>query len=85
MKRYLVKGVIGLLAVVALLGVAQPALAWVRVGINIGIPFRVVVGPVAAVATAPAVYAAPAPVLYRPVWIPGHVNRRGVWVHGHWR
>ncbi len=57
------------------------------------------VGTAAAIATAPFCpycgpyyYApAPAPVYYGPppyhhrVWVRGHYNSRGEWVHGHWR
>ena len=90
MKRYLWKAVVVTLVVVGLVGAAQPALAWVRVGINVRIPFPVVVAPVAAVVASPVVYARPAPVYYQPavyqsVWIPGHYNRWGAWVPGHWR
>ncbi len=90
MKRYVRKGVVVALVVVGFVAAAQPALAWVRVGINVRVPFPVVVAP-AAVVAAPAVYAPPAPVFYqpavyyRPVWFPGHFNRWGVWVSGHWR
>ncbi len=91
MKRYLWKGVVVFLVTLGLVGAAQPALAWVRVGINVQIPFPVLVAPTAAVVAAPALYAPPAPVFYqpavyyRPVWIPRHFNRWGVWVSGHWR
>ena len=85
MKRRLWKGVVMVLVVVGLVAAAQPALAWVRVGIDLRVPFPVVVTPVAAVVPAPVVYAPPRPVYYRPVWVPGHFNRWGVWVPGHWR
>ena len=91
MKRCLCKGVVVALVVVGLVAAAQPALAWVRVGIDVRLPFPVVVAPVAAVVPAAAVYAPPRPVYYRPavyhghVWIPGHYNRFGAWVPGHWR
>ena len=91
MKRYLLKGVLMVLVMVGLVAAAQPALAWVRVGIGLRVPFPVVVIPVAAVVAAPVVYAPPRPVYYRPavyhqpVWIPGHYNRWGHWVGGHWR
>jgi len=90
MKRYLWKAVVVTLVVIGLVAAAQPALAWVRVGINIRIPFPVVVAPVAAVVASPVVYARPAPVyyqpaVYQPVWTPGHYNRWGAWVPGHWR
>lgn len=86
MKRYLLKGVLMVLVMVGLVAAAQPALAWVRVGIGFRVPFfPVVVAPVAAVVAAPVVYAPPRPVHYRPVWIPGHYNRWGAWVPAHWR
>ena len=85
MKRYLLKGVLMVLVMVGLVAAAQPALAWVRVGIGLRVPFPVVVVPVAAVVAAPAVYAPPRPVHYRPVWTPGHYNRWGAWVPAHWR
>jgi len=90
MKRYLSKALVMSLVVVGLAAVAQPALAGVRVGISIGLPFPVVVAPVATVAPAPWVYAPYRPVyvrpaVYRPVWVPGHYNRWGVWIAGHWR
>ena len=91
MKRHLWKGVVMAFVVAGLVAAAQPALAWVRVGIDLRIPFPVVVAPVAVVAPAPVVYAPPRPVYYQPavyhgpVWIPGHYNRWGDWVRGHWR
>lgn len=91
MKQHLWKGVVVVLVAVGLVAVAQPALAWVRVGIHIGVPFPVVVAPVAVVVAAPAVYAPPARIYYRPafyhrpVWAPGHFNRWGAWGSGHWR
>jgi len=85
MKRYLLKGVLIVLVMVGLVAAAQPALAWVRVGIGFWVPVPVVVAPVAAVVAAPVVYAPPRPVHYRPVWIPGHYNRWGAWVPAHWR
>lgn len=91
MKRFLYKGVVAALVVVGVVAAAQPALAWVRVGIDVRLPFPVIVAPVAAVVAAPVVYAPPRPVYYRPavyhqpVWIPGHYNRWGHWVSGHWR
>ena len=91
MKRYLRKGLVVLLVVLGLIAATQPALAWVRVGINVQFPFPVVVAPAAVVVAAPAVYASPAPVYYqpsvyhRPAWFPGHFNRWGAWVPGHWR
>jgi hypothetical protein len=85
MKRYLLKGVLMVLVMVGLVAAAQPALAWVRVGIGFQVPFPVVVAPVAAVVAAPVVYAPPRPVHYRPAWIPGHYNRWGAWVPAHWR
>lgn len=84
MKRRLWQGVVMALVVVGMVSAAQPALAWVRVGIDLRVPFPVVVTPVAAVVPAPVVYAPPRPVRYRPVWVPGHF-RWGVWVPGHWR
>ena len=85
MKRYLLKGVLMVLVMVGLVAAAQPALAWVRVGIGLRVPFPVVVTPVAAVVAAPVVYAPPRPVQYRPAWIPGHYNRWGAWIPAHWR
>ena len=86
MKRSVRKGVVATLVIVGLVvGAAHPALAWVRVGINVRVPFPVVVAPVAAVAPAPVVYAAPARAYYQPVWILRHFNRWGAWVPGHWR
>jgi hypothetical protein len=90
MKRYLSKALVMVLVMVGLIAVAQPALAGVRVGISIGLPFPVVVAPVATVAPAPWVYAPHRPVyvrpaVHRPVWVPGHYNRWGGWVPGHWR
>ncbi len=90
MKRYLSKGLVMVLVMVGLVAVAQPVLAGVRVGISIGLPFPFVVAPVATVSPAPVFYAPPRPVyvrpaVYRPVWVPGHYNRWGVWIAGHWR
>ena len=85
MKPYLSKLVVMALVVVGLVAATQPALAWVRVGINVGVPFPVVVTRAVAVGPAPVWHMQPAPVYYRPVWLPGHVNRWGVWVPGHWR
>lgn len=85
MKRYLLKGVVMSLVVVGLVAATQPALAWVRVGINVGVPFPVVVTQAPAVVPAPGWRVRPAPVYYRPVWMPGHFNRWGVWAPGHWR
>jgi hypothetical protein len=87
MKRFLSKALVIVLVAVGLVAVAQPALAWVRVGIHLGLPFPVVVAPVATVAPTPVVYARPRPVSIhdRPVWVPGHYNRWGGWVPGHWR
>ena len=85
MKRSSWKGVVVALIVVGLVAAAQPALAWVRVGINVRVPFPVFVAPVAAVAPVPVVYAAPVPPYYQPVWIPGHYSRWGAWVPGRWR
>ncbi len=85
MKRNLWKGVVVVLMAVGLVAAAQPALSWVRIGINVGLPFPVVVTPVAAVVTAPVVFAPPAAVFHRPVWIRGHFNRWSAWVPGHWR
>ncbi len=70
MKRCLWKGVLVVLVMVGLVAAAQPALAWVRVGVNVRIPFPVVVTPVAAVVGAPVVYAPPRAVYYRPAWVP---------------
>ena len=92
MKQYLLKGVVMVLVVVGLVAAAQPALAWVRVGIDLRLPFPVVVVPVGAVVPVPVVYAPPPrPVYYRPavyhrpVWVPGHYNRWGGWNRAHWR
>ena len=85
MKRYQLKGVLMVLVMVGLVAAAQPALAWVRVGIGLRVPFPVVVVPVAAVVAAPVVYAPPRPAHYRPAWITGHYNRWGAWVPAHWR
>ncbi len=90
MKQGVLKGIVVVLVVMGLVAVAQPALAWVRIGVNVRVPFPVVVAPVASVFTAPVVYAPPVPVyyqraVYRPVWIPGHFNRWGIRVSGHWR
>ena len=85
MKRYLRKGVVAVVVMVGLVAAAQPALAWVRVGVNVRVPFPVVVTPVAAVVGAPVFHPRPRVVYYQPVWIPGHFNRWGAWVPGHWR
>ena len=85
MKWYLLKWVVMALVVVGLVAATQPALAWVRVGINVGVPFPVVVARAPVVVPAPVWYARPMPVYYRPVWIPGHFNRWGAWVPGHRR
>ena len=85
MTRHLWKGIVMVLLVVGLVAAAQPAKAWVRVGIGFRLPFPVIVAPVAAVAPVAVAYAPPAPVYYQPVWIPGHLNRWGAWVPGHWR
>ena len=85
MKGYLWNGMVVVLVMVGLVAAAQPAMAWVRVGIGFRVPFPVVVTPVAAVVPAPVVYPSAAPVYYQPVWIPGHFNRWGAWVPGHWR
>jgi hypothetical protein len=85
MKRYLWKGVVVVVVMVGLVAAAQPALAWVRIGVNVRVPFPVVVTPVGAVVGAPVVHARPRAIYYQPVWIPGHFNRWGAWVPGHWR
>ena len=85
MKQYLSKLVAMALVMVGLVAVAQPASAWVRVGINVGVPFPVVVTGAPVVAPAPIWRMRPAPVYYRSVWVPEHFNRWGVWVPGHWR
>ena len=85
MKRYLLKRIVMVLVMVGLIAATRPALAWVRVGINVGVPFPVVVTRVPVVVPAPVWYVQPVPVSYRPVWIPGHFNRWGVRVPGHWR
>ncbi|MDE2180534.1 MAG: hypothetical protein KGJ40_06775 [candidate division NC10 bacterium] len=85
MKQYLSKLVVMALVIVGLIAVTRPALAWVRVGINVGVPFPVVVTRAPVVVPTPVWYARPVPVAYRPVWMPGHVNRWGAWVPGHWR
>jgi hypothetical protein len=33
----------------------------------------------------PRAYYAPRPYYAGPVWVPGHYNRYGAWIHGHWR
>lgn len=91
MRQHLWKGMVVVLVVVGLVSAAQPAFAWMRVGINIGVPFPLFVAPVARVVAAPAVYAPSAPAYYQPavhprhVWVPGHFNRWGAWIPGHWR
>ena len=90
MKQGLPKGMVVVLVVIGLVAAAQPALAWVRVAVDVRVPFPVVVVPVATVVASPVVYAPPGPVyyqpaVYRPVWIPGHFNRWGEWVPGHLR
>jgi len=85
MKQYLSKLVVMALVIGGLVAVTRPALAWVRVGINVGVPYPVVVTSAPVVAPAPGWRMRPAPVSYRPVWIPGHFNRWGVRVPGHWR
>lgn len=85
MKQYLSKLVVMALVIGGLVAVTRPALAWVRVGINVGVPFPVVVTRAPVMVPAPVWYAQPVPVSYRPVWIPGHFNRWGVRVPGHWR
>ena len=85
MKRYLLKRIVMVLVMVGLIAATRPALAWVRVGINVGIPFPVVVARAPVVVSSPVWYVQPGPVSYRPTWIPGHVNRWGAWVPGHRR
>jgi len=85
MKQHLTKLVIISLVAVGLIAVSRPALAWVRVGINVGIPGPVFVAGAPVVVPAPGWRMRPAPVYYRSVWVPGHLNRWGVWVPGHWR
>ncbi len=85
MKQYLSKLVVMALVIGGLVAVTRPALAWVRVGINVGVPYPVVVTSAPVVAPAPGWRMRPASVSYRPVWLPGHVNRWGVRVPGHWR
>ncbi len=85
MKQYLPKLVVMALVIGGLVAVTRPALAWVRVGINVGVPYRVVVTRAPVVAPTPGWRMRPAPVYYRSVWVPGHINRWGVWVPGHWR
>ena len=87
MKRDVLRGVLMVLVMVGLVVAAQPAMAWVRIGIDVRVPFPVVVAPVGAVVAAPVVYAPPRPTRYhyRPAWVPGHYNRWGAWVPGHWR
>jgi hypothetical protein len=85
MKRYLLKRIVMVLVMVGLIAATRPALAWVRVGINVGVPFPVVVTRAPVVVPAPVWYVQPGPVSYRPVWIPGHVNRWGAWIPGHRR
>jgi hypothetical protein len=85
MKQYLSKLVVMALVIGGLVAVTRPALAWVRVGINVGVPYPVVVTRAPVVAPAPGWRMRPAPVYYRSVRVPGHVNRWGAWVPGHWR
>ncbi|MBZ0169530.1 hypothetical protein MELA_01091 [Candidatus Methylomirabilis lanthanidiphila] len=85
MKQYLPKVIIMALVMAGLVAVTQPALAWVRVGINVGVPGPVIVARAPVVAPAPMWRVRPVPVYYRSVWVPEHVNRWGVWVPGHWR
>jgi hypothetical protein len=59
----------------------HPGCCW-RGGVFVGIaPPPVVIGP--PVYAPPPVYYAPPPV-YGPRWVPGHYNRWGYWVPGHW-
>lgn len=85
MKQTLSKLIVIALVTGGLVAITRPASAWVRVGINVGIPGPVVVARAPVVAPAPMWRARPAPVYYRSVWVPGHVNRWGAWVPGHWR
>ncbi|HWQ69864.1 MAG TPA: hypothetical protein VN494_07915 [Patescibacteria group bacterium] len=85
MKQYLSKLAVMALVIGGLVAITRPALAWVRVGINVGVPYPVVVTRAPVVASAPGWRMRPAPVYYQSVWVPGHVNRWGVWVPGHWR
>jgi len=64
MKQGVLKGMVVVLVVMGLVAVAQPALAWVRVAVNVRVPFPVVVAPVATVVASPVVYAPPAPMYY---------------------
>jgi hypothetical protein len=92
MRRDVWTVILGALLVLGLATAARPALAGVQIGVSIGLPVPAIVAP------APVVVAAPAPVFvvlprhhihraiwHPPVWVPGHLNRWGVWVHGHWR
>lgn len=85
MKRYLSTLVVMALVIGGVVAVTRPALAWVRVGINVGVPGPVVVARTVVVAPAPGWRMRPAPIYYRSVWVPGHVNRWGAWAPGHWR
>ncbi len=85
MQQYLSKLVVMALVIGGLVAITRPALAWVRVGINVGVPYPVVVAGAPVVAPAPGWRMRPAPVYYQSVWVPGHVNRWGVRVPGHWR
>lgn len=85
MKQYLSKLVVMALVIGGLVAITRPALAWVRVGINVGVPYPVVVARAPVVAPAPGWRMRPAPVYYQSVWVPEHVNRWGVRVPGHWR
>ncbi|PWB79990.1 MAG: hypothetical protein C3F08_05365 [Candidatus Methylomirabilota bacterium] len=86
MKRYLSKLVVMTLVIGGLIAVTRPALAWVRVGINVAVPGPMIVtGTPVVMAPAPGWRMRPAPVYYRPVWTPGHFNRWGAWIPGHWR
>ncbi|MBZ0160767.1 hypothetical protein [Candidatus Methylomirabilis sp.] len=85
MKQYLSKLVVMALVIGGLVAITRPALAWVRVGINVGVPYPVVVTRVPVVAPAPGWRMRPVPVYSQPVWMPGHFTRWGAWVPGHWR
>jgi len=82
--RRMARGAV-LLAVAALPALAPaPARAWwVRGGWG-WVPGPLPVRPAPVVVPPGPVALAPAPP-YRPVWVPGHLNRRGRWVPGHWR
>lgn len=85
MKQALSKLAVVALITGGLVAITQPALAWVRVAVNVGMPGPVVIARAPVVVPAPIRYVRPAPAHYRPVWIPAHYNRWGAWIPSHWR